>query len=132
MQNVIGYTGDQEHGDYVVVPAEPNYFAIDRVGRGDWDKAYDFEKIPVIAWLVEVDNFSKTKGAIVTVKPICPQMLSSLHCGEVVSPDGEVFTHDGAHWNSFEDFCKEERAKRPNLQTAMFNRSEALNVEPLI
>lgn len=127
MKNVIGFTGDQEHGDYVVVKAEPGFYAIDRIGRGDWNKPYDFEKIPVVAWLVEVDNYSKERDAIVHIKPICTQRLSSLHEGELISPDGYVFTHEGARWDSFDSFCQQERSKGLNLQTAKFNRQEALH-----
>ena len=115
------------HGDYVVVPAHPGFYAIDRRGRGDWDKPFDFEKIAVVAWLVEVCDFTKNEEPIVFVKPICAEMLSSLHMGEVLAPDGHVFNQDGGHWDTFEIFLEQERIRAPNLQTAAFNRAEASN-----
>jgi hypothetical protein len=127
MTNVIGFTGDQDHGDYVVIRSEPGYYAIDRYGRSDWDKGYDLKKLPVIAWLVEVDNWSKDHDAIVHVRPICAEELSSLHKGEIISPDGRVFIRGERYWENFEAFEAWDLAKGKNLQSAAFDRREELH-----
>lgn len=121
-KNVIGFTGDQIRGDFVVVPAEPGYYALDRCGVGD-NEAPVITKHPVIAWLIEVDNYSASgKDPNIFVKPICHHELSSLHNEEVLHPDGRVFIRGMKWWDSYNEFLADETSKGKNFQTQAFDK----------
>lgn len=113
-----------DHGDYVVIKAEPGFFAIDRYGHGE---KVEFAKLIVVGWLVEVCDFSKDEEPIVLTKPICLEPLTCLFKGEILQPDGRVSMPGGGWHDSFEEFerYERERIKDKNVTTLGFEAREA-------
>lgn len=93
-----------------VIPAEPGYYALDRMITCLTGKDIAINKSAVVAWIIRVsDNKHQS-----TVEPLCLDALSSSYENEVLHPSGRVVRFGVQTWTSYDEFEREtlERHRR--------------------
>lgn len=107
---------------HMVVPAEPNWYALDWCFK-DTDDGVFLTKEPILAWVVSV--YEDAKNVSTVLKPVTQDRLSSFYEQAVLRPDGSVCISGFDFWHTFEDYEADVRKRHFNKVTTFMNKREA-------
>lgn len=109
---------------HMVVPAEPNWYALDWCFQKD-DSGVFVAKETILAWVVSI--YEEHQKVTTSIEPVTQEKMSSFYEGAILRPDGSVCISGLEYWHTLADYQADVRKRHHNNATTFMNKAEALN-----